>query len=75
MGAAGDYEELHTRGRCRLLRETMISLERKLDASKCVRIHRSLIVRVDCIRELRSVDNREDTVKLSDGSEPRSSRT
>jgi hypothetical protein len=32
-------------------------------------------VRTDCIQELRSIDNREFTVKLADGSEHRSSRT
>jgi two-component system LytT family response regulator len=58
-----------------LLRETMTSLERKLDPAKFLRIHRSRIVRTSSILELRSIDNREFTVKLSDGSEHRSSRT
>ena len=75
IGSAGDYAELHTRDRCHLLRETMTSLEQKLDATEFVRIHRSRIVRTACIRELRSIENREYIVKLSDGSEHRSSRT
>jgi len=75
IGAAGDYAELHTRGRSHLLRETMSSLEHKLDPAKFLRIHRSRIVRADRILELRSIENREFTVKLSDGSEHRSSRT
>jgi two-component system, LytTR family, response regulator len=33
------------------------------------------MVRTDCIVELRGVDSREHMVKLSDGSEHRSSRT
>ena len=75
IGAAGDYAELHTRKRSHLLRETMSSLEQKLDPSKFLRIHRSRIVRTASILELRSIENREFTVKLADGSEHRSSRT
>ena len=75
IGAAGDYTVLHVHGRTHLLRETMNSLERKLDPAKFLRIHRSRIVRAGCIVELRSIDNREYVVKLSDGSEHRSSRS
>lgn len=75
IGAAGDYAELHVRGRAHLVRETMNSLEQKLDPEKFLRIHRSRIVRTACILELRSIGNREHVVKLSDGSEHRSSRT
>ena len=75
IGAAGDYVELHVNGRSYLLRETMASLEQRLDPAKFIRIHRSRIVRSKGIVELRSIENREFTVKLSDGSEHRSSRT
>jgi two-component system, LytTR family, response regulator len=75
VAAAGDYAELHSGARCHLLRETMSSLEEKLDPKQFLRIHRSRILRVGCIRELRGIDNREYLVKLSDGSEHRSSRT
>jgi len=75
IAAAGDYAELHSGGRCYLLRETMNSLEEKLDPARFLRIHRSRILRVERIRELRGIDNREYLVKLSDGSEHRSSRT
>jgi two-component system LytT family response regulator len=75
IGSAGDYAELHTRGRSHLLRETMSSLEQQLDPSKFLRIHRSRIVRTSSILELRSIENREFAVKLTDGSEHRSSRT
>ncbi len=75
ISAAGDYTELHVRGRAYLLRETMNSLQQKLDPAKFLRIHRSRMVRTGCIVELRGIDNREYIVKLSDGSEHRSSRT
>jgi len=75
IGAAGNYAELHTPGRCHLLRDTLNSLEEKLDPSQFLRIHRSRIVRVGCIRELQLIDNREYLVRLSDGSEHRSSRS
>jgi two-component system LytT family response regulator len=75
IGAAGDYVELHVCGRTYLLRETMASLEQRLDPAKFLRIHRSRIVQSKGILELRSIENREFSVKLSDGSEHRSSRT
>jgi two-component system LytT family response regulator len=73
--AAGEYAELRGGGRSHLLRESMNSLERKLDHVQFLRIHRSRIVRMGCVRELRPMDNREYLVKLSDGSEHRSSRS
>jgi len=75
IAAAGDYVELHFGGRHYLLRETMNSMEEKLDPTKFLRIHRSRIVRLTCVRELQALDNREYLVKLSDGSEHRSSRS
>jgi two-component system LytT family response regulator len=75
IGAAGDYVELHVSGHSHLLRETMAALEQKLDPARFLRIHRSRIVQTGSILELRSIENREFTVRLSDGSEHRSSRT
>jgi two-component system, LytTR family, response regulator len=75
IGAAGDYSELHVRGRSHLLRETMNSLEQKLDPEKFLRVHRSRIVRAACVVELTALDNREYMIRLTDGSQHRSSRT
>lgn len=75
VGSAGNYVELHVNCRSFLLRESMASLEQRLDPAKFIRIHRSRIVQSKGILELRSIENREFTVKLSDGSEHRSSRT
>jgi DNA-binding LytR/AlgR family response regulator len=75
VAAAGDYTELHTRNGAHLLRETMNSLEQTLDPARFARIHRSRIVSLVHILELRAIENREYVVKLSDGSQHRSSRT
>jgi DNA-binding LytR/AlgR family response regulator len=75
ISAAGDYSELHTCTGTHLLRETMKSLEQRLDPTRFARIHRSRIVCLPRILELRSIENREYIVKLSDGTHHRCSRT
>jgi two-component system, LytTR family, response regulator len=75
IGAAGDYVELHVNRRSFLLRETMACLEQRLDPAKFLRIHRSRIVQSKSVLELHSIENREFKLKLTDGSEHRSSRT
>src|SRR5450631_2030502 len=75
ISAARDYVELHTRGGTHLLRETMRSLQQRLDPARFVRIHRSRIVRWDQIVELSGRENGEYVVKLRDGTEHRCSRT
>lgn len=75
ISAARDYAELHTRNGTYLLRETMLSLQQRLDPARFVRIHRSRIVRWDQIFELTGQENGEYAVKLRDGSEHRCSRT
>jgi two-component system, LytTR family, response regulator len=75
VGSAGNYVEFHVNGHSFLLRESMASLEQRLDPAKFIRIHRSRIVQSRVIVELRSIENREFIVMLSDDSEHRSSRT
>jgi two-component system, LytTR family, response regulator len=75
VGTAGNYTELHSGGKAHLLRETMNTLEERLDPAEFIRVHRSRIVRLRCVRELRAIGNREYLVKLSDGSEHRASRS
>ena len=57
------------------MHETMKSLEQRLDPAQFARIHRSRIVSLRRVVELRSIENREYVVKLSDGSQHRCSRT
>jgi two-component system LytT family response regulator len=66
--AAGNYVSLHVGAQSHLIRETMSHLEAQLDARQFVRIHRSTIVNVDRIQELRSSFNGEHVVVLRDGS-------
>jgi hypothetical protein len=75
VSAARDYSELHTASGAFLLRETMHSLQQRLDPGRFVRIHRSRMVRWDQISELTKLDHGEYRVKLLDGSVHRSSRT
>lgn len=63
IGASDYYAELHTRDRRRhLVRETMQRFEQRLDPMLFCRIHRSTIVRIDSVAELR-----RDHVVLRDG--------
>ena len=75
IAAAEDYVELHSKGKSYLLRETMNSMEQKLDPRQFLRIHRSRIVRLELIHEAQSIDNREYMVRLTDGTKHRSGRT
>lgn len=75
IGSAGDYVEIHSKGKSHLLHETMKSMEQKLDPDQFLRIHRSRIVRVELIQDALSIENREYIVRLSDGSQHRSGRT
>ena len=50
--AAGNYVEIHANDAEHLLRETMTNLETKLDPQSFLRIHRSIIVNIDCIQEI-----------------------
>ena len=65
--ACGNYITLHVGAQSHLHRETMGHLESQLDAHQFVRIHRSTIVNVDRIQELRSSFNGEHVVLLRDG--------
>lgn len=45
--AADYYSKLHAGGQTHLVRETMVSLETRLDPGRFVRVHRSAIVNID----------------------------
>jgi two-component system, LytTR family, response regulator len=72
---AGVYVRIHAGGKSHLLRDTMSNLERSLDPSKFVRIHRSSIVNVDRIKELHPYFHGEYIVVLHNGTQIKLSRT
>lgn len=61
------YAAVHTRGRRHLIRESLSSLETRLDAARFVRVHRSAIVNLDRVREYRADAPGECAVLLRDG--------
>jgi two-component system LytT family response regulator len=73
--AAGNYARIHTPRESHLIRETMAALEGKLDRRRFLRIHRSTIVNIDAIRELRPWFGGDTIVVTLDGTELVLSRT
>ncbi|MFM9915800.1 MAG: LytR/AlgR family response regulator transcription factor [Rhizobacter sp.] len=65
--AAGNYIRVHVGAQAHLIRETMNRLESQLEPRLFVRVHRSTIVNVDRIQELRSSFNGEHVVVLRSG--------
>lgn len=68
------YARLHTDAESFLIRESLASLERRLDPRRYRRVHRSAIVRRDVVREMRSVGSGGRILVLDDGTEVRVSR-
>ena len=73
--ADGNYAKLHVGSKSHLLREKMHDLEGRLDPAKFVRIHRSVIVNLDRIKEMHPHFNGDYIVVLEDGRKLRLSRT
>jgi two-component system LytT family response regulator len=75
LEAAGHYVEVRTATGAHLVRDSMAALERRLDPARFVRIHRSTIVNVDKVKELRPAFHGEYEVVLAAGRRLRCSRT
>lgn len=73
--AADNYVRLHVGDRPHLVRDTIKHLASKLDPSLFVRIHRSTIVNISRIRELRPLPSGDGDIVLSDGVTLRLSRS
>lgn len=67
VDAAGNYVRLHSGTESHMLRETMGRLEERLDPEKFLRIHRSTIVNIECIRELQQQFHGDYLVVLKNG--------
>ena len=74
MRAEGNYVSVHVEGRSYLCRGTLASYEERLDPRRFVRVHRSVLVNVDRIRELKPIARGDQLLILDDGSEVRMSR-
>jgi two-component system, LytTR family, response regulator len=67
IGAEENYVRICTGSETHLLRETMTRLEEKLDPSVFMRIHRSSIVNLHFVKEVRSEPPNEFTVVMVNG--------
>lgn len=67
IGADNDYIVVHTQGKAHLLRGTLGAIEQDLDPSCFVRAHRSILVNVDQIAELRRDRDGSAAMVLRDG--------
>ncbi len=72
--AAGNYVEIHASGKQHLLRETMTSLEARLDPERFVRVSRAAIVSIARIREVQPLFNGDFVVLLKNGAQVNGSR-
>ncbi len=61
------YARLHTKTGAHLIRESLTALEGMLDESQFVRVHRSAIVNLDRVKELRPQSKGNWTLLLEDG--------
>ena len=74
IDAAGDYMCVHAEGKTHIMRGTMKKLEEALDNRQFQRVHRSTIVNVARVREVRSHINGEYFLILDNGRELKMSR-
>jgi two-component system LytT family response regulator len=75
INSSGHYLELHVGSETHLIREQLSTIEPKLDPERFVRIHRSTIVRIDCIKSLHPLFNGDHIIVLKNGRELNLSRT
>jgi two-component system, LytTR family, response regulator len=69
------YAKLHVGEKTHLLRETMGSLEARLEPTRFFRVHRSAIVNLDRVREVQFLFGGEHVVILHDGTKLKLSRS
>jgi len=73
--AAGNYLQLHVGDKQFTVRETMASLETRLDNQRFVRIHRSTLINLDHVKELEATFHGEYVITLRNGQRVTLSRT
>ena len=65
--AADNYVHIHVGKDSHLFRQTLNAIEQGLDPRRFMRIHRSTLVNLDCVREIQEGVGREHFVVLEDG--------
>jgi two-component system, LytTR family, response regulator len=75
IDAAGDYMCIYTGGETLVLRETMKDLEKRLDPRKFQRVHRSTIVNLDLVKQVKPHTNGECFLVLDSGVQVKVSRS
>lgn len=75
IDAAGDYMCIYSGGDTLILRETMKDLEKRLDPRKFQRVHRSTIVNLDLVRQVKPHTNGECFLVLDSGAQVKVSRS
>lgn len=75
LQAAGNYVNLHVRGRDYPLRTTMAAIEAQLDPARFVRVHRSYIVNLNQVGEIEPLDTGDARIRMRDGTPVPCSRT
>jgi len=73
--AAGDYMCIKTADNTLILRETMKDLEKRLDPRRFQRVHRSTIVNLDQVRQVKPHTNGECFLVLDSGAQVKVSRS
>lgn len=67
LQAAGNYVNLHVRGRDYPLRSTMAGIEARLDPARFLRVHRGYFVNLDYLAEIEPLDTGDARLRLRDG--------
>jgi len=75
IGAEENYVRISTESESHLLRETMTRLEEKLDPQMFLRVHRSSIVNLQYVKEVRTEKDGEFAVLLANGQKIAMSRS
>ncbi len=75
IDAAGDYMCIYTGEQTLILRETMKDLEKRLDPRRFQRVHRSTIVNLDLVKQVKPHTNGECFLVLGSGASVKVSRS
>ncbi|HEX8382532.1 MAG TPA: LytTR family DNA-binding domain-containing protein [Sphingomonas sp.] len=75
IDAAGDYMCIYTGDNTLILRETMKDLEKRLDPRRFQRVHRSTIVNLDLVKQVKPHTNGECFLVLGSGASVKVSRS